>query len=105
MLRILLASKIYDELTNNGIETILDDRDERPGVKFNDVDLIGVPIRITVGKKVENNIVELKLRTEDNSGVEHNINDIIEVVKQICSSKWRNKFKNKIPKNDKRCWN
>ncbi len=34
-----------------GIETILDDRDERPGVKFNDMDLIGIPLRITVGKK------------------------------------------------------
>lgn len=46
-----IAEQIYTELQNMGIETILDDRDERPGVKFNDMDLIGIPLRITVGKK------------------------------------------------------
>lgn len=56
------ADKLYDELTEAGIEVLLDDRDERPGVKFNDMDLIGFPIRITVGDKNLPN-VEIKLRT------------------------------------------
>ncbi len=47
-----LGEKLYKELTSQGIEVLLDDRNERAGVKFNDRDLIGIPpIRITVGKK------------------------------------------------------
>ncbi|MBI5572057.1 MAG: proline--tRNA ligase [Desulfomonile tiedjei] len=45
------AEHVYAELWANGIETLLDDRDERPGVKFKDADLIGIPFRITIGKK------------------------------------------------------
>lgn len=56
------AEKIYSELLNKGIEVMLDDRNERPGVKFKDADLIGIPIRITVGKKIGDGIVEYKLR-------------------------------------------
>jgi len=56
------AEYLYDELNKLNIDTILDDRNERPGVKFNDMDLIGVPYRITIGKKIENDIVELKIR-------------------------------------------
>lgn len=52
-------------LINNGIEVLFDDRDERAGVKFKDADLIGVPIRITVGKKIGEGIVEFKQRKED----------------------------------------
>jgi len=63
--QIEVANKLYEELNNLGIETILDDRKERPGVKFNDMDLIGIPVRITVGKKVEENQVEFKLRNGD----------------------------------------
>lgn len=57
-----LANKIYEELTKNNIDTILDDRKERLGVKLNDMDLIGIPIRILVGKKSIDNIVEFKFR-------------------------------------------
>lgn len=57
------ADKLYDELTKDGIEVLLDDRNERPGVKFNDADLIGFPIRIVVGEKNLPN-VEIKLRKE-----------------------------------------
>mgnify|MGYP000727754539 CR=1 FL=1 len=57
------ADKLYDELTKEGIEVLLDDRNERPGVKFNDADLIGFPIRIVVGEKNLPNI-EIKLRKE-----------------------------------------
>jgi prolyl-tRNA synthetase len=45
------ADKIYQELTAAGVEVLLDDRDERAGVKFKDADLIGLPLRIAVGKK------------------------------------------------------
>lgn len=58
------AEKLYEELNKKGIDTILDDRDERPGVKFNDMELIGIPIRITIGKKINDGEVEIKLRNE-----------------------------------------
>jgi prolyl-tRNA synthetase len=57
-----LADEIYDELNKKGIEVILDDRDERPGVKFKDADLLGIPLRITVGKKAIEGIVEFNER-------------------------------------------
>ena len=60
-----LADKIYQQLEAAGIEPLLDDRDERPGVKFKDMELIGVPMRITVGKNAVNDQVEFRLRTEN----------------------------------------
>ncbi|MBQ3920861.1 MAG: proline--tRNA ligase [Firmicutes bacterium] len=57
-----MAEKLHDELEAAGIEVVLDDRDERPGVKFKDADLLGFPIRITVGKKAAEGKVEYKLR-------------------------------------------
>jgi len=60
-----LAEDIYKKLQKNGIEVLLDDRNERPGVKFKDADLIGIPVRITVGKKASEGIVEYKLRQEE----------------------------------------
>ncbi len=60
-----IANDLYDRLNALGVETILDDRNERPGVKFNDAELIGIPYRITVGKKATEGIVELKKRDED----------------------------------------
>jgi len=57
------AEKIYRELLDRGIEVIMDDRDERPGGKFKDADLIGVPIRITVGERgMKDGVVEIRLR-------------------------------------------
>jgi prolyl-tRNA synthetase len=59
----LLAEKIYAELTARGVEVILDDRDERPGVKFKDADLVGFPIRISIGEKsIAKGEVEIKPR-------------------------------------------
>jgi prolyl-tRNA synthetase len=52
------ADAIYDECLQRGLEALLDDRDERPGVKFKDADLIGIPHRIVVGKKLETGMVE-----------------------------------------------
>ena len=60
------ATKIYDDLCEEGVEVLLDDRDQRPGFKFKDADLIGVPIRITVGKRLkETGELEIKLRSKD----------------------------------------
>ncbi len=56
------AEKIYQELEAAGIEVLFDDRDERAGVKFNDADLIGIPFRVTVGKKISEGKVELLTR-------------------------------------------
>lgn len=60
------AESIYKELTSRGVQVLLDDRDERAGVKFKDADLLGFPIRITIGKKgLEQGAVEFKLRRGD----------------------------------------
>jgi prolyl-tRNA synthetase len=65
--QVALAEAVYQNLKSAGIEVLLDDRDERPGVKFKDADLIGIPVRITVGKQAANGLVELKLRTWERS--------------------------------------
>lgn len=57
-----VAEKIYQDLLSKGIEVLFDNRDERPGVKFKDMDLIGIPLRITVGKKIQDGMVEFKVR-------------------------------------------
>lgn len=59
-----LAEEIYQSLLTAGVEAVIDDRDERPGVKFKDADLLGFPIRITVGKRAGEGIVEYKLRRD-----------------------------------------
>lgn len=63
--QISLGESLYKDLKELGLEVLLDDRKERAGVKFNDRDLIGIPIRITVGKKAGESIVEYSLRKED----------------------------------------
>ena len=57
-----VAEKIYSALRTKGIETIIDDRNERAGVKFKDADLIGIPVRINVGKKAAEGTVEFVIR-------------------------------------------
>lgn len=59
-----VAEEIYQSLLVAGVEAVIDDRDERPGVKFKDADLLGFPIRITVGKRAGEGIVEYKLRRD-----------------------------------------
>ena len=78
-----VGNNIYSLLNENGIDVLIDDREERPGVKFNDIDLIGIPIRITVGKKINENKVEIKLRKEDvieDIEVENVVNRIKEII-------------------------
>ena len=79
------ANKLHDDLENLNIDTILDDRDERPGVKFNDMDLIGVPIRVTVGKKLTEGLVEIKLRNSD-SFVEVKTDNVIDEIKKLINN-------------------
>ena len=59
-----LANKIYEELMDKGVEVLLDNRKERPGVKFKDRDLIGIPHRITVGRDAKDGLVEYSTRKE-----------------------------------------
>jgi len=57
------AEAIYQGLLAAGIEVIIDDREERPGVKFKDSDLLGIPLRITIGSKsLKQNLVEIRIR-------------------------------------------
>lgn len=78
-----VAEKIYNDLMKAGVEVLLDDRKERPGVKFKDADLLGIPVRITVGKRAGEGIVEYKLRREEEKtekAVEDAIKDAIAIV-------------------------
>jgi prolyl-tRNA synthetase len=59
-----VSDRLHDDLNAAGIDTLLDDRDARPGSKFADADLIGIPIRINVGERgLKDGTVELKQRT------------------------------------------
>jgi prolyl-tRNA synthetase len=59
------TDNLYGELQKHGVEVLLDDRDERPGVKFKDADLVGIPLRVTIGAKgLEKGCLELRLRRE-----------------------------------------
>jgi len=59
-----VAENIYQALQKAGVEVLLDDRKERPGVKFKDADLLGIPVRVTVGKLAGEGKVEYKLRRD-----------------------------------------
>ena len=60
-----VGERLYEALLGQGIDVVLDDRDERPGVKFKDADLVGIPYRVTVGPKgIADGVVELKRRRE-----------------------------------------
>lgn len=75
------ANELYEKLNELGLEVIYDNRDERPGVKFKDMDLIGIPLRITIGKKINDGIVEYKKRQEDNF-IEIKTTEIVEIVSE-----------------------
>ena len=75
------GEKLYKELQQAGLEVLLDDRNERAGVKFKDADLIGIPHRITIGRKIADGIVELfDRRTKQSEDVK-----LSEVVSRIQS--------------------
>ncbi len=76
------GNELYNNLNKIGIDCLIDDRTERAGVKFNDIDLLGIPIRITIGKKINDGIIEIKTRKEEN-GEEYELKDTIEIVKKL----------------------
>ena len=81
-----VANEIYEQLLNAGVEAVLDDRNERPGVKFKDADLIGFPFRITVGKTISEGNVEFveRLNGEKLSMTPQNaIEKVVNAVKEI----------------------
>lgn len=77
-----VGETLYNSFNKLGIDTLIDDRTERAGVKFNDIDLIGIPIRITIGKKVNENIVEVKRRNSE-MAEDVNIEDIETKIKEM----------------------
>jgi len=80
------AEKLYQELEAAGFEVIFDDREESPGVKFNDADLLGIPFRVTVSPRtLEKNGVELKKRAEKASEVV-TISEIVKKLKELIRS-------------------
>ena len=82
------AETIYDELVKLGVEVILDDRDERAGVKFKDADLIGIPLHIVIGKGLADGKVEIKDRkTKEVKQVA--VKDAVKIVKDIIIGKNR----------------
>ncbi len=80
------SKMLYERLTQNGIDTILDDRKETVGIKFNDMDLFGIPIRITVGKKLEEGFVEIKLRNEIKSN-DIKIENVLKTIEKLTDIK------------------
>lgn len=80
--QMMAAEKLYNELCDAGIETLLDDRSERAGVKFKDADLIGIPVRVVVGKKLGEGIVEYKERKMENA-VEIALTDAVSKVTEF----------------------
>lgn len=85
-LQMEVAEKMYEDLKKAGVEVVLDDRDERAGVKFKDADLIGFPYRVTVGKTINEGLVEYKIRetgevekVTPETAVEH----LVQIVKNI----------------------
>ena len=80
------ANELYNKLNSLGIDTLLDDREERVGVKFNDMDLIGLPIRIVIGDKVKEDLVEYKNRNSDDL-INLSMKSAIEKIKETLGEK------------------
>ena len=80
-----VAEKLYNELLDAGVEALIDDRAERAGVKFKDADLIGIPVRIVVGKKLGEGIVEYKERKME-SAVDIALDDAVSKVKEFINT-------------------
>lgn len=77
------ALSVYNDLKNIGLDVLLDDRKETPGVKFNDADLIGVPVIIIVGKKaIENNTLEIKIR-KTGEKIEVKASELVNKLKEL----------------------
>ena len=75
----ILTNKLEESLVAAGYEVLVDDRNERAGVKFSDSDLIGLPIRVTVGKKAAEGIVEVKIKATGDT-IEVHADNLIETL-------------------------
>ncbi|OAH53797.1 MULTISPECIES: proline--tRNA ligase [Bacillaceae] len=76
------ANVLYDTLRQSGFSVLMDDRAERAGVKFTDSDLIGLPVRVTVGKKAAEGIVEIKVR-KTGDVIESSVENVINVIRDL----------------------
>ena len=74
-----VANELYEELISMGVEVLLDDRNERAGVKFKDSELMGIPMRVTVGKKIGDGEIEFKLRDGEMEVIK--ISDVYNIIK------------------------
>jgi prolyl-tRNA synthetase len=81
------GEKLAVELEAAGLDVLLDDRDERAGVKFKDADLVGIPYRINVGKKIATGQVELVTRATSTS-VDVALDEVVALVKQLLASSY-----------------
>ena len=80
------AEQLYDELSRSGVEVLLDDRPENPGVKFNDADLIGLPVRLTVGdRSLKKGVVEVRLRNQEDKS-EVAVGEVVGAVRGMLES-------------------
>jgi prolyl-tRNA synthetase len=81
------ANELYQNLLANGIDVAYDDRDESPGVKFNDAELMGIPMQIIVSSRnLKNNSFEIKMMTHDDNimvGIPGSISEINKILKDI----------------------
>ena len=79
------AERLYEELTAQGVEVLYDDREESAGVKFNDADLLGLPLRIVVSpRNLKRDAVELKLRTSTEAEMVP-LDSAVDCVREIAS--------------------
>jgi prolyl-tRNA synthetase len=84
-LQIQVVNDLYNRLLDNGVEVLIDDRDERPGVKFKDSDLIGIPIRIVIGKDAQQGNVEFierRINKKESINIHDALVRIINLVKK-----------------------
>ncbi len=84
--QVAAAEALHVALTEKGIEALYDDRDERPGVKFKDADLIGYPVRIVVGRTLAEGSVEVVLRRDKMAAQQIPLVDIVDYVANLVAS-------------------
>ncbi len=77
--QVKVANELYEQLVSMGVDVLLDDRNERVGVKFKDSELMGIPMRVTVGKKISDGKVEFKLRNGEMEVIK--ISDVSNIIK------------------------
>lgn len=83
--QVRIANELYAACKEAGIDVLLDDRNERPGVKFKDMELIGIPVRITVGRGISEGVVELRERNATEN-VNVSIQEVVARVKELLQS-------------------